>query len=154
MRPPFDSMRATEGRLAFSADGQLLVWMSWNQPGQTRRFYVVAPDAAPREVLSDFSNPATLPALGWLPDNQHLVLALPDARLGNRHLWMVDTKTSAARQVTSTHTNETDPVVSPDGRRIAYASDEVDFDLVLITPDGRERRSMLATARNEFSPAW
>src|SRR4030095_4337569 len=40
------------------------------------------------------------------------------------------------------------------GDRIAYSSDEVDFDLVLITPDGKTRRPVLATARNEFDPTW
>ncbi len=60
----------------------------------------------------------------------------------------------AARQITAGHTNETAPAVAPGGSRIAYASEEVDFDLTLITPDGRSRRTMLATARNEFDPAW
>ena len=44
--------------------------------------------------------------------------------------------------------------MAPGGSRIAYATEEVDFDLTLITPDGRSRRTMLATARNEFDPAW
>jgi Tol biopolymer transport system component len=38
--------------------------------------------------------------------------------------------------------------------RVAYASDEVDFDLVLITQGAASRRTMLATARNEMDPAW
>jgi TolB protein len=44
--------------------------------------------------------------------------------------------------------------VAPGGSRIAYATEEVDFDLTLIAPDGQSRRTMLATARNEFDPAW
>ena len=79
---------------------------------------------------------------------------MPDATGGNRHLWIADTVSGAARQITAGHTNETAPAVAPDGARIAYASEEVDFDLTLITPDGRSRRTMLATARNEFDPAW
>jgi Tol biopolymer transport system component len=59
-----------------------------------------------------------------------------------------------ARQLTSGHTNETSPAMAPAGGHIAYASEEVDFDLALITPDGQSRRTMLTTARNEFDPAW
>ena len=73
---------------------------------------------------------------------------------GNRHLWIADTVSGTARQITAGHTNETAPAVAPGGPRIAYASEEVDFDLTLIAPDGRTRRTMLATARNEFDPAW
>lgn len=35
-----------------------------------------------------------------------------------------------------------------------HATDEVDFDLVLIPTDGQTRRTVLATARNELDPAW
>ena len=34
---------------------------------------------------------------------------------------------------------------------IAYATDEVDFDLVLSPTDGQTRRTMLVTARNELT---
>ena len=52
-------------------------------------------------------------------------------------------------------THERNRALGGAGRcRIAYASEEVDFDLTLITPDGRSSRTMLATARNEFDPAW
>ena len=37
-------------------------------------------------------------------------------------------------KLTATHTNETWPTASPDGRRIAYASEEVDFDLADPSP--------------------
>ena len=41
---------------------------------------------------------------------------LPDASGGNRHLWIADTEADASRQITATHTNETTPAASPDGR--------------------------------------
>ena len=48
----------------------------------------------------------------------------------------------------------TAPAVAPGGSRIAYSSEEVDFDLTLISADGRLRRTFLGTARNEHDPAW
>jgi Tol biopolymer transport system component len=159
-RPPFDRLQSTSAEIGFSRDGQLLVWMyavsvltAATSPS-AGEFYVVPADAgAPRKVLSRVPA-ANLQWFSWLPDSRHVVLALPDARLGNRHLWFADTTSEELRQITSTHTNESNPAVSPDGHRVAYASDEVDFDLVLISADGKTRRLMLATARNEFEPAW
>ena len=90
----------------------------------------------------------------WLADNRHVVVALADAGSGARHLWLADTRSDFARPITATHTNETGPAVSPNGQRIAYASDEVDFDLMLIAEDGKTRRTLLATARNELDPVW
>jgi Tol biopolymer transport system component len=159
-RPPFDHIRGTVGQLAFSADGQLLVWMNavselTATAAADSKFYLVPNDTgSPHEILGGLTTSPNLSSIGWLPDNRHLVLAMPDLRLGGRHLWVADTVSGTASQVTATHTNETDPAVSPSGQVVAYASDEVDFDLGLITPDGQARRTVLATARNEFSPAW
>ena len=107
-----------------------------------------------RQILTDLPRATNVPLFDWWPDNRQMVIALPETTGGNRHLWIADTGSGAIRQITSGHTNETAPAVAPDGARIAYASEEVDFDLTLITPDGRTRRTMLATARNEFDPVW
>jgi eukaryotic-like serine/threonine-protein kinase len=158
-RPPLN-MAATSDQLAFASDGQLLAWMNAESAGfgtdSSLNLFSLFPagGGAPREIFRGITSAPTVPHFGWLPDSRHVVLALPDPRLGNRHLWLADTSSGSLQQLTSTHTNETDPVVSPDGLRIAYASDEVDFDLVLIAPDGQSRRSILTTARNEFAPVW
>jgi Tol biopolymer transport system component len=161
LRAPFDSrMIGLGGQLQFRPDGEsVLLWAF--EPFQTSgqppsNFYLVstAADGPVREVLTGISGSANLQPFGWLPDNRHVVVGLADTSGGKRHLWMADTESPALRRVTSTHTNETWPSVSPDGRRIAYASEEVDFDLISISDDGRTRQPALATARNEFDPAW
>ena len=73
---------------------------------------------------------------------------------GNRHLWIADTQSPAMRQLTATHTNETWPTASPDGRRIAYASEEVDFDLVTIAGTDCHAAPCSPQRRNEMDPAW
>ncbi len=158
-RPPAN-IHATSTQLAFAADGQLLAWMNApsNEFAIDRSLNVFclfpAGGGAPREIFRGITSASTVPHFGWLADGRHVVLAMPDPRLGNRHLWLADTASGSLQQLTATHTNETDPVVSGDGLRIAYASDEVDFDLVLIAPDGQTRRPLLTTARNEFAPVW
>ena len=159
-REPVAQLRGTDGQLAFSSNGQLLLWMNGvgqngvdSQAFQASFYLFPADHGAPREVFPDLTNSQNLPGFTWLPDDRRVVLAIPDSQQ-RRHLWIADTRSGMVRQLTSTHTNETDPVVSPNGRRIAYASDEVDFDLALIAADGQTRRAVLSTARNEYAPTW
>ena len=159
-RAPFaDNGFGTGGQLRFRPDGQaVLVWAfgdARDRAGVGKYLLVpTAADGAITEVLSGIARQANLQPVSWLPDNRHVVVGVADAVGGNRHLWIADTQSPATRQLTATHTNETWPTASPDGQRIAYASEEVDFDLVTIAPDGLTRGAVLATARNEMDPAW
>ena len=161
-RAPFDRLRTGgDGLVRFSADGQLLVWMydvdtiNSADPARPSGFYLVPRDAGPvRQVLTALPRVSAVPQFDWLADNRRVVVALPDVVGALRHLWIADTISGTTHQLTAGHTNETAPAVAPAGGRIAYASEEVDFDLTLISPDGRSRRTMLATARNEFDPVW
>ncbi len=161
-RPPFDRLRTGgDGLVRFSGDGQLLVWMydvdtiNSVDPSRASGFYIVPRGSQPvRPILPSLLTASTVPLFDWWVDSRQAVVALRDPIGGNRHLWIADTVAGTARQITAGHTNETAPAVAPGGSRIAYASEEVDFDLTLITPDGRSRRTLLATARNEFDPVW
>ena len=147
------------GQLRFRPDGQfLLAWIfndrAGGEPTTSSYFLVSTNQQGPiTEVLTSIPSTANLPPASWLPDNRHVVVGVADPS-GARHLWFADTASDWRKRLTSTHTNETWPVASPDGRRIAYASEEVDFDLIGISSDGRVRTPTLATARNEMDPAW
>ena len=161
-RPPFDRLRTgPETQLRFNADGDLLFWtynidlIDPEAPENPSAFYVVpAGQGAVRRVLDGFASSTTLPAFDWWSDNRRAIVSLLDLNGAGRHLWIADPLTDSRRQITSGHTNETRPAVSHTSGRIAYASEEVDFDIALITPDGSARHTMLATARSEFDPAW
>ena len=148
------------GQLQFRPDGRaLLAWVFNDRQEETETssaYYLVPIErgAEVQSVLSSVPSTANLPPFSWLPDNRHVVVGIADASGGTRHLWIADTASSVISQLTSTHTNETAPSASPDGQRIAYSSEEVDFDLVSISEDGRALSRALATARNEMDPAW
>jgi Tol biopolymer transport system component len=155
LRPPFDRLRnGGDTALRFSTDGQLLVWMyNIDTLERPTSFYVVPRGSgAPRQVLPNLGTLTNPTPFSWWSDNRHIVLALPD-RIGNAHLWLADAETGAMTQITHGHTGETEPSVGG-GSRIAYSSQEVDFDLTLISNDGRARRTFLGTTRNEYDPAW
>ena len=161
-RAPFDRLRTGgDGLVRFSGDGQLLVWMydvdTVNQadPSRSVGFYLLPKgDGAVRRVLTTLPFTPNVTGFDWWPDNRQVIVAVPEPGGGNRHLWIADTRSNMTRQLTSGHTNETVPAVAQGSRRIAYASEEVDFDLTLISADGKTRSTMLATARNELDAVW
>jgi Tol biopolymer transport system component len=155
MRPPFDRLRnGGDTALRFNSDGELLVWMyNIDTLARPTSFHVVPRGSgAPREILRDLGTLTNPTPFSWWPDNRHVVLALPDP-IANPHLWLADSVTGALTQITHGHTGETEPSVGS-RNRIAYSSQEVDFDLTLISSDGRTRRTFLGTTRNEYDPAW
>jgi Tol biopolymer transport system component len=161
-RAPFDRLRTGgDGLVRFSGDGQLLVWMydvdtvNLADPAQSVGFYLVPRgDGAVRRVLTTLPFTPNLTPYDWWPDDRQVIVAVREPGGGNRHLWIADTQSDSARPITWGHTNETVPAVAPTGQRIAYASEEVDFDLTLISADGKTRSTMLATARNELDAVW
>jgi Tol biopolymer transport system component len=159
-RAPFDTLRnGGDTQVRFSDNGQLLIWMydiDVDSGGANpSAYYVLTPGTdPPRRVLEQLDSRTNLTPFAWLPDNRHVILAQMEPTGSNRHLWLADTASTALRQITAGHTSETAPSVAPGGTRIAYASEEVDFDLARIDADGRGREVALATARNEFDPAW
>ena len=161
-RPPFDRLRTGgDGLLRFSGDGQLLVWMydidtiNAADPARSSSFHLVPKDGGEiQRVLTALATTPNVMPFAWWPDNRQVIVAVPDPTGGNRHLWIADTRSNSARPLTSGHTTETDPAAAPGGGKLAYASEEVDFDLTLIAADGKSRSTMLATARNELDPVW
>ena len=159
-QPPFDRLEMQTARLAFNRNGQLLIWVQVSAGKNVNNLDITnfhlfdAPGSPPRRVLAHLSGISNLAPFSWLPDGRHVVLSLADDGFANRHLWVADVQSEKLERITATHTNETAPAAGPGGGSIAYATDEVDFDLALYSPDGRSRRTVLSTARNEFGPAW
>ncbi|HEY3045554.1 MAG TPA: hypothetical protein VGJ39_16100, partial [Vicinamibacterales bacterium] len=83
-----------------------------------------------------------------------MIAALGQPRTPGTHLWLLDTRGEPARPVTLTSASENSPAVSPDGRRLAFAAEAADFDLVQIDLNGSAPRTLLATSRNEMGPTW
>ncbi len=94
------------------------------------------------------------PSFSWMPDSQHLVMSFPTPSHPQPQLWMAHVEDQDLDALTADESIKVRPSVSPDGKRIAYASMAENFDIVEIPVSGGPIRPILATSRNEMSPAW
>lgn len=98
-----------------AALGDQLVFASLRDE-KTPQIYLRAADGSVRRLTTGMN--AAHPRL--TPDGASVVF---DAGTTQRDLWLIHTDGTGLTQLTDTPANETSPTVSPDGRRIAYASD-------------------------------
>jgi Tol biopolymer transport system component len=107
---------------------------------------------APRRVFREI-NFNFVPRAAWMPDSRHAVLSFSTGG-GQPALWFVDLKREKMRKLTASTAAEEYPSLSPDGRRLVFASVTDDFDLIELPLDGGPPRTLLANSRNMYSPSW
>ncbi|MGH7530701.1 MAG: S9 family peptidase [Gemmatimonadales bacterium] len=98
------------------------------EQGTTHLFVVPADGGTPRQVTrGEFATSELGSGLSydWTPDGRHIVfdgLRADDAdyRYRESYLYVVDVETGAVRQLVTTRGLWGDPLVSPDGRRVAF----------------------------------
>jgi serine/threonine protein kinase/Tol biopolymer transport system component len=125
----------------WSPDSRLLVFASPGRGPTRMLFQVVADGSTKPEALAesgDLPDGLGLNPTGWSPDGRFLLFSGQDATTGSRDLFLLpmphdrpagepDSKTRAKPKpipFLRTPFNENDPVFSPDGRWVAYDSDE------------------------------
>jgi len=69
-------------------------------------------------------------------------------------LSLVDLAAGTSWKITASASNEVFPAPSPYGKRLAFASGEVGYDIVEVPLDGSGPRDVIATSRSEVAPAW
>lgn len=70
-------------------------------------------------------------------------------------IWLVDRNGGAARRLTDTPNEETNPVFSPDGKQIAFSRlNGGDYDVYTISADGGAARRITLMPESDFMVAW
>jgi eukaryotic-like serine/threonine-protein kinase len=146
------------GTLRFSPDGSTLgAWLTSSATGLPREFWLIDPEKLKsRRVLPSLSAVPSPYPFAWLPDSRRIIFSGVHGSDQTRgtHLWMADTKTDRVRALTASSGSETSPTISPDGSRIVFVQEDIEFDLARIPLDEPRFQPLLSTSRGERDPAW
>jgi len=158
---PFPQTFARSWTIDFSRDGSNLAVLMEREgaAGFTTELWIAPfPTGAPRRVSEalPFSVSSGPPnhRISWLPDNRHLVVDASTPGDSGNHLSLIDTRSGTMRTITSGTSAEWTPSVSPDGKKIAFSAGRQDFDVVQVSIDASEIRTLLGTSSLEGSPVW
>jgi Tol biopolymer transport system component len=111
---------SANGFFSVSADGSTLAYVDTGRPvDQLTWFNRTGAKEEPFGPLGRYLQPRIS------PDGRRLAFASIDSESGNRDIWMMDLTTNARTRFTSNPANDWDPVWSPDGNQIAFASDRM-----------------------------
>ncbi len=140
-----------QSRIAWSPDGSRI--MLWSQEPQ---FWMI--DVRTGETKA-FQSPDPEPIMFSLSflDNRRIILSWPrkdDPSEARTDLWSLDTVTGRMNLVLPSTESLTDPVLSPNGRSLAFTSGSLDMDLMEFPLDGRPPRPLVATPHWEDDADW
>ena len=141
--------------LRFSPNGNLLYLSMYTLSSTVETWLLPLPasDGSPRRIFGKVPWQRPVEA-SWMPDNRHVVLSAAIAPNNSPALWLADTRDESLTRLTDGSSQQREPAVSPDGRRLLFTRIEEDADIVELPLDGSAPRNLLATSASEYSPAW
>ena len=145
-------------RLRWSADGAGLI-----QPGFTQIFVISALGGVPRQITFEEANHSG--PIAWAPDSESIFYSAtvgPDAEysLEGGEIYSVSLSGGAPAQLTRRKGPDESPVVSPDGRFIAYLGFDFHLQsysvthLYVMNRDGSNPHRLLELDRDVRAPEW
>ena len=143
---------AVNYRPSWTADGRRIAFIS-DQRGERAAYEVPADGSAPPTRLIAMAG-ASLDEVGYTPDGQWLLLRSGSG--GGRNIFAARAGSdSAPRALVATAAEEFSPSVSPDGRWIAYGSDETGRTEIFVRPFPDTQGARYAVSRaGGFEPLW
>jgi len=137
---------------SYSADGRSIVFVGEDEAGGSA-IYVMARDGTGRRmVTSDGASPHFFPS--------GRAIAFARTVEGHSHVFTIRLDSSGLRQLTSGPYDDSDPAVSPNGRRIAFVSDRDQdsrrdrTDIFAMRADGSRLRVLNDLPRSQLDPDW
>lgn len=147
-RPPFrDRSFLAPADLHFSPDGKELA-LSVTAWGDRSEFWLIPwPQGTARQLFEGATMPLRSRMFSWMPDSRRIVYS------DGTNLWMADTKTGDARQVTATTGRQQGPDVSADGNELAFSAVEQTREMIQIPLDGQAKNAAAPGMSPAYSPA-
>ena len=138
----------------FAPDGKRVVFRSGAGAGEDNLYWKAADGSGVAERLT--TSPRSQTPSSWTPDGATLAFVEEGESLGffQFDIWALSIDTRGVRAVIQTAANEMSPEFSPDGRWLAYVSNESGRHEVYVQPyPGPGPRHLISTDGGE-QPAW
>ncbi len=145
---------------SWSPDGERIAFTS-RRDGDDEIF-LMDPDGGNQRRLTNNRHDDYSPS--WSPDGKQIVFgARRDGHFENEfgiteEIYVIDANGDNEQRLTENRNNDWDPVWSPDGERIAFASDRkgdlVSFDIYVMDADGGNQQNLSNNRHSDVSPAW
>ncbi len=140
--------------LRFSPDGKSLYLSIYSFSGNSVETWILPfPSGVPRQIFRNVRWRETVGA-SWMRDSRRMVFSGSIAPSTVRTLWLADVRAESLVRLTDESSNQQDPDISPDGRRLLFTRVAEDADLVELPLNGSPAHKLLATTASEFSPVW
>ncbi len=149
---------------SWSPDGQRIVFTSARDEAnpQNSEIYVMDADGNNLQRLTENVGDDRDPS--WSPDGERIVFSAGrDEHVENKfgitdEIYVMDADGGNEQRLTDNRNNDWNPSWSPDGQRIAFASDRkgdlVNFDIYVMDVDGGNQQKLLNNRGWDSSPSW
>lgn len=142
-------------RPSWSPDGRRIAYFS-TLNGATDLYWIPADGSGPAEKVVAGADVTGLSTTSWTPDGSRILFdGIADDSAKSEDIFAVGTGSERTRQVVlATTDEEQDGQVSPDGRWLAYVSDEGGNFQVYVRPFMREGGRWLVSTGAAVNPLW
>ena len=127
-----------------------------------REIYVMDNDGGNQRRLTNNRDADSSPS--WSPDGKRIAFASDREGRVNIHgiptydICVMDANGGNRRNLTNNPSNDSSPSWSPDGKRIAFASDRggplLYFDIYVMDADGANQQRLTENRKNDWHPSW
>jgi Tol biopolymer transport system component len=134
-------------------NGSLLAYIGYDNNFQNQKIYIVNADGSQRRECFGARSGETLRGLAVSPLTSEIVFV--SNYTGGSDLWKLDANCSAPVRLTQFNVDTTAPAFSPDGKQIAFVSNQAgasQFEIYVMDADGSNVRRLLAGFSPIFSP--
>jgi Tol biopolymer transport system component len=139
----------------FSPDGKQIL-LFWNRGSGEEAWLMPYPANAshpPHRILQNLPTSGT-PRFSWMPDNRHIILSIHTGGAAPGQLYVADAITGELSMLSGGTTSQDAPATSPDGRKVVFAEQSSDYDIVSVDLSSAAVTPLVATQRIEDMPAW